>query len=231
VRLGVDFTLEDLGSARNGKRGDWPRNASLRGRPPAGFRFRRREDAVGFVCASVRAWSTVSLLSFSPCATISTPASGFVSISAIRFSARAGSAVSSPAASPSGDCFCRASIARMSTEMNFAQTSMKMEKMTLHQQVRLMLITGSQHVFACAHDRARFGITRPSPIALRLRPWPWTAASLEPQESRVGIREQHREPSPMMNEASIRPNSRETPSPAVLESFPLARCAFESANT
>jgi len=29
VRLGVDFTLEDLGSARNGKRGDWPRNASL----------------------------------------------------------------------------------------------------------------------------------------------------------------------------------------------------------
>src|SRR5439155_22938300 len=98
------------------------------------------------VFASLRARSTVSLLSFSPCATMS-DARVFASesIVAICFSARERLwRPSSPAASPSAICFCRASMARISGgQTNFAQNQMKTPKATACiSSVRLMFMTG-----------------------------------------------------------------------------------------
>src|SRR5438552_3910394 len=96
--------------------------------------------------ASVRARSTASLFSFSPCATISVArALASLNISAMRFSALTRLwRPSSPAASPSAICFWRVSIARISGgQTNFAVNRMKAKNATACiNNVRLMFMTG-----------------------------------------------------------------------------------------
>src|SRR5271166_2817380 len=159
--------------------------------------------------ASVCACSTVSLFSFSPWATIS-EARVFASviISAIRFSLRARLCrPSSPAASPSAICFCRVSIARISTgQIYVAQNQMKMAKMT-----------------ACIAS-----------VKLMFMSVPWER---EPQcrlletggDQRVGVREQHRDAQPDDKRCVNQSEQQEYLGLQSWDHFRLARRALEKA--